>query len=118
MALPSASEVPTTSPSHESTSGGHMESYGAYQRKRNVLAHPRLHLPGCCPCRSPVRTVQSCEHLRHTVGFLDARAARPYNGPYFLSDLKRFELGILNASHSETEIRVRHASATTVMCKD
>ena len=45
MALPSASEVPTTSPSHGSTSGGHMESYGAYQRKRNVLAHPRLHLP-------------------------------------------------------------------------
>ena len=45
MALPSASEVPTTSPSHESTSGGHMESYGAYQRKRYVLAHPGVHLP-------------------------------------------------------------------------
>ena len=47
MALPSASEVPTTSPSHGSTSGGHMESYGAYRRKRYVLSHPRLHLP-CC----------------------------------------------------------------------
>ena len=40
MALPSASEVPTTSPSHGSTSGGHVESYGAYRRKRYVLAHP------------------------------------------------------------------------------
>ena len=45
MALPSASEVPTTSPSHGSTSGGHMESYGAYRRKRYVLSHPRLHHP-------------------------------------------------------------------------
>ena len=45
MALPSASEVPTTSPSHGSTSGGHMESYGAYRRKRYVLYHPRLHHP-------------------------------------------------------------------------
>ena len=45
MALPSASEVPTTSPSHGSTSGGHVESYGAYRRKRYVLYHPRLHQP-------------------------------------------------------------------------
>ena len=45
MAFPSASEVPTTSPSHGSTSGGHMESYGAYRRKRYVLSHPRLHHP-------------------------------------------------------------------------
>ena len=44
MAFPSASEVPTTSPSHGSTSGGHMESYGAYRRKRYVLSHPRLQL--------------------------------------------------------------------------
>ena len=29
MAFPSASEVPTTSPSHGSTSGGHVKSYGA-----------------------------------------------------------------------------------------
>ena len=45
MALPSASEVPTTSPSHGSTSGGHVESYEAYLRKRYVLYHPRLHHP-------------------------------------------------------------------------
>ena len=45
MAFPSASEVPTTSPSHGSTSGGHVESYGAYRRKRYVLYHPRLHQP-------------------------------------------------------------------------
>ena len=43
MAFPSASEVPTTSPSHGSTSGGHVESYEAYRRKRYVLYHPRLH---------------------------------------------------------------------------
>ena len=45
MAFPSPSEVPITFPSHGSTSGGHMESYGAYRRKRYVLVHPRLHLP-------------------------------------------------------------------------
>ena len=45
MAFPSASEVPTTSPSHGSTSGGHVESYEAYLRKRYVLYHPRLHHP-------------------------------------------------------------------------
>ena len=45
MALPSASEVPTTPPSHGSTSGGHMESYEAYGRKRYVLSHPGLHHP-------------------------------------------------------------------------
>ena len=43
MAFPSTSAVPSTSPSHGSTSGGHMESYGAYRRKRYVLSHPRVH---------------------------------------------------------------------------
>ena len=45
---PSTSEVPTTSPSHGSTSGGHMESYGVYRRKRYVLSHLRLHQPDGC----------------------------------------------------------------------
>ena len=41
MALPSASEVPTTSPSHGSTSGGHVKSYGAYAIPRFRYVHAR-----------------------------------------------------------------------------
>ena len=57
MALPSASEVPTTSPSHGSTSGGHVKSYGAYRRKRYVLYPPRLqlHHPGGRRTPAPIR---------------------------------------------------------------
>ena len=42
MALPSASDAPTTSPSHGDTSSVHGESPRPIPEKRYVLAHPRL----------------------------------------------------------------------------
>ena len=75
MAFPSASEVPTTSPSHGSTSGGHVESYEAYRRKRYVLTHPGLHQPAVrCRGRAGNPAATSVSMLSYRSGSLSAQS--------------------------------------------
>ena len=95
MALPSASEVPTTSPSHGSTSGGHMESYGAYRRKRYVLSHPRLHHPRCSDLRSThfFAKLKCCELRLRSWMLVDlSQAANPQSRAGLPHDVIRLRL--------------------------
>ena len=70
MAFPSASEVPTTSPSHGSTSCGHMKSYGAYRGKPGLRFVPPSPAPPLavvpvvvCACAIVVAISPQCAAL-------------------------------------------------------
>ena len=79
MALPSTSEVPTTPPSHGSTSGGHMASYGVYAKKTLRFVSP----PPAPTHNSPLRSKRPYPLTTSTLSRVEvARGPRAWRRRY------------------------------------